>query len=173
MADNLFNKFKMLIGIEDMAMIDDESEISSIPVTQITEGTAARRPAPALKNDYYNRPVVEPNGNKVVRMQSNQPLKAQPMKLMLVEPRDFNECPKLVDSIKNNRPVIVNLENLEGDKARRIFDFLSGAVYALGGCMRKVANNIFVIAPENVDVLAEEAENTLAAKSAASGMWRK
>ena len=173
MADSLFNKFKMLIGMEDMELMDYESEDSSAAETQITEGTLARRVAPAPKNDYYNKPVVEPNGNKVVRMQSNQSLKSQQMKLMLIEPKDFNECPKLVDCIKNNRPVIVNLESLDGDKARRIFDFLSGSVYALGGCMRKVANNIFVIAPENVDVLAEDAENTLASKSSAGGMWHK
>jgi cell division inhibitor SepF len=57
-----------------------------------------------------------------------------------------------VDNLKAKKPVIINLENLETDTARKIFDFLSGATYALNGNVQKVANNIFVFVPENVDV---------------------
>ena len=62
--------------------------------------------------------------------------------------------PKLVDSLKAKKPVIINLEKIETDTARKIFDFLSGATYALNGNVQKVANNIFIFAPENVDVAA-------------------
>lgn len=174
MAESLFGKFKMLIGVEDMEREDDiESAASMSSVQTITEGSAVRRTSYNPKNDYYNRPVVETHENKVVRMQNNHISKNPQVKLIVVEPKDFNECPKLVDSIKNNRPVILNLEALDIEMARRIFDFLSGAVYALGGCMRKVANNIFVIAPENVDVLAEETEKTSVTKSNSGNLWRK
>ena len=76
----------------------------------------------------------------------------QQFKLVVTEPKSFDECPKLVDSLKSRKPVIVNLERLESDTARKIFDFLSGATYALNGNVQKVANNIFVFAPENVDI---------------------
>ena len=72
----------------------------------------------------------------------------------MTEPKSFDECPKLVDSLKSRKPVIINLEKLETEKARKIFDFLSGATYALNGNVQKVANNIFVFAPDNVDVLS-------------------
>ena len=64
----------------------------------------------------------------------------------------MKKLPKLVDNLKSRKPVIVNLERLESDTARKIFDFLSGATYALNGNVQKVANNIFVFAPENVDI---------------------
>lgn len=73
-------------------------------------------------------------------------------KLVLLEPKTFEECPKLVDSLKSRKPVIINLEKLETETARKIFDFLSGATYALNGNVQKVANNIFIFAPENVDI---------------------
>ena len=73
-------------------------------------------------------------------------------KLMVIEPDGFEECPKLVDSLKSRKPVIINLEKIDSDTARKIFDFLSGATYALNGNVQKVANNIFIFAPENVDI---------------------
>ncbi|MBC6679467.1 cell division protein SepF [Mogibacterium sp. BX12] len=75
-------------------------------------------------------------------------------KLVVIEPSGFEECPKLVDSLKSKKPIIINLERIESDTARKIFDFLSGATYALNGNVQKVANNIFVFAPENVDITA-------------------
>ena len=75
-------------------------------------------------------------------------------KIVVIEPRAFDECPKLVDSLKSRKPVIINLENIENDTARKIFDFLSGATYALNGNVQKIAQNIFVFLPENVDVQA-------------------
>jgi cell division inhibitor SepF len=73
-------------------------------------------------------------------------------KLVLIEPKSFDECPKLVDSLKSHKPIIINLERLDTAEARKIFDFLNGATYALNGNVQKIANNIFVFAPENVDI---------------------
>lgn len=78
------------------------------------------------------------------------------LKLILIEPKNFDECPKLVDSLKARKPVIINLEKLETDVARKIFDFLSGATYALDGKVQKIANNIFIFTPENVSVNASQ-----------------
>ena len=74
------------------------------------------------------------------------------VKLVVIKPQSFEESPKLVDSLRAKKPVIINLEDLETDIARKIFDFLSGATYALNGNVQKVANNIFLFTPENVDV---------------------
>jgi len=77
-------------------------------------------------------------------------------KMIVIEPKSFDECPKLVDSLKARKPVIINLEKVESDTARKIFDFLSGATYALNGNMQKVSNNIFLFAPDNVDIMAQQ-----------------
>lgn len=78
------------------------------------------------------------------------------LKLVLIEPNSYNECPKLVESLKARRPVIINLENIEAETARQIFDFLNGAVYALNGNVQKITNNIFIFLPENVSVAGGE-----------------
>ena len=102
-------------------------------------------------------------------------------KLLLIEPKTFEECPKLVDSLKSRRPVIINLERLETEVARKIFDFLSGATYALNGNVQKVANNIFIFAPENVDIAGgqqpekanfEFAREEVPAKNGNDNPWR-
>ena len=79
-------------------------------------------------------------------------------KLVVIEPKSFDECPKLVDSLKGRRPVIINLENIETETAKKIFDFLSGATYALNGGVQKVASNIFIFAPESVDIASNNQE---------------
>ena len=77
-------------------------------------------------------------------------------KMVVIEPKSFEECPKLVDNLKGRRPVIINLEKIETETAKKIFDFLSGATYALNGNVQKVASNIFIFAPESVDIAANQ-----------------
>ncbi|MDR3225568.1 MAG: cell division protein SepF [Clostridiales Family XIII bacterium] len=106
---------------------------------------------PALHNPAPQRRAVREN---VVEMSPGNTLRAltQKFKIVVVEPKIFEDSTKLVDSLKSRKPVIINLEKIETDTARKIFDFLSGATYALSGNVQKIANNIFVFLPENVDV---------------------
>ena len=59
------------------------------------------------------------------------------------------------DILKSRKPIVVNLESVEKNVARRIIDFLSGAVYALDGDIQKVSNGIFIIAPNNVNIMSD------------------
>ena len=97
---------------------------------------------------------------------------ASAMKLVVIEPDGFEDCPKLVDSLKERRPVIINLERLDSDSARKIFDFLSGATYALNGNVQKVANNIFVFATEHVDITAGTVDNKGVSENDRKSPWK-
>ena len=92
--------------------------------------------------------------------------------MVVIEPKSFDESPKLVDNLKAKKPVIINLEKVESDTARKIFDFLSGATYALNGNVQKVANNIFVFAPENVDVSANIEQKGIDFSGSSKNVWR-
>lgn len=96
----------------------------------------------------------------------------QKFKIVVVEPHSFDECPKLVDSLKSRKPVIINLEAIENDSARKIFDFLSGATYALNGNVQKIAQNIFVFLPENVDVATNTEPGAFKYEEEKSNPWR-
>lgn len=144
----ILGKFKDLVGIDEYEEEDEFEEVQ--PVSKVSE----RRSVETRTS--FQAPRPEPrNDGKVIPMQ-NRTVSAitSAFKLVVIEPAGFDECPKLVDSLKSKKPIIINLERIESDTARKIFDFLSGATYALNGNVQKVANNIFVFAPENVDISA-------------------
>ena len=139
------DKFKDFVGIEDF----DEEEITEEEIREAQSRMEKREAQPRTSFEPRRSEIKE---SKVVNMQKGTTVNTHPFKMVVLEPKGFEEAPKLVDNLKSRKPVIVNLERLESDTARKIFDFLSGATYALNGNVQKVANNIFVFAPENVDI---------------------
>lgn len=78
---------------------------------------------------------------------------AKPVKMVLQQPRSYDEAQGAVDHLKNKRPVVVNLGEMDVNEARRLVDFLSGATYALNGKMKKIGEQIFIFAPSNVELM--------------------
>ncbi len=76
-------------------------------------------------------------------------------KVVVIQPENFDEAKEIADHLKERKPVVINLELMEKDSARKIFDFLNGAIYALGGSVQKVATNIYLIAPYNVTIMGD------------------
>jgi cell division inhibitor SepF len=83
---------------------------------------------------------------------SSAPQKAVSFKVLVVEPRSFEEVQTIVDQMRARRPVILNLEALDKDLAQKILNFLNGAIYALNGETQRVAQAIFFFAPQGVDI---------------------
>ena len=73
-------------------------------------------------------------------------------KLVLLEPRAFSETQQIADQLKNRNTVVVNLKRVTSEQAKRIVDFLSGTIYAIGGDLQKVGGGIFLCTPNNVKV---------------------
>ena len=80
----------------------------------------------------------------------------QTAKVQVVAPGQFSDAQEIGDRLKANQPVIVNLQNADRELSRRMIDFCSGCTYALGGSMDKVAEQVFLLTPSNVEVSAEE-----------------
>ena len=76
--------------------------------------------------------------------------------VMLVEPRNFNDAPLVCDKLKAGITVVVNMDKVENEDAKKIFDFLSGAVYVLEASMKRIAQNVFILAPYGVEVETQE-----------------
>ncbi len=88
-------------------------------------------------------------------------------KMVLVEPRAYSESQQIADHLKKRNSVVVNLKRVTNDQARRIIDFLSGALYAIGGDIQKLGNGIYLCTPKNVDVegrISDEEEKKNKAK---------
>jgi cell division inhibitor SepF len=80
----------------------------------------------------------------------------QAAKVHVTVPVGFNDAQEIGDKLKANQPVIVNLQGIDRDLSRRLIDFSSGLTYGLGGAMERVAEQVFLLTPSNVEVSAEE-----------------
>lgn len=80
-------------------------------------------------------------------------------KMILLEPRAYSESQQIADHLKNRNSVVVNLKRVTSDQAKRIIDFLSGCIYAIGGSMEKVGVGIYLCAPKNVSVQGKITED--------------
>lgn len=81
------------------------------------------------------------------------------MKVFVVQSNKFDDVQGMVDHLKGRAPVVTNLSDADYETARRMVDFLTGAVYALNGSVQKIAEGIFIFAPENVEIHAEDVLN--------------
>lgn len=104
--------------------------------------------------------------NKVVSMP--QP---QQIRMKISKPTNFEQADEVVTQLKAKNAVVLNLEYVSKDVARRIVDVVSGAVKALDGNIEKVSNSIFVIAPYNYDIVNEISKEKI--ENRFSGSWIK
>ena len=81
-------------------------------------------------------------------------------KLVLLEPRAYSEAQQIADQLKLRNTVVVNLKRVTSDQAKRIIDFLSGTIYAIGGDLQKVGGGIFLCTPNNVKVNGKITDET-------------
>ena len=81
-------------------------------------------------------------------------------KMILVEPRAYSESQTIADHQKKRNSVVVNLKRVTSDQAKRIIDFLTGCIYAIGGDLQKLGNGIYLCTPKNVTVQGKMTDGT-------------
>lgn len=94
------------------------------------------------------------------------------MKVILIEPKSFDDAQQVANCLREKRPVVINFEQTDTDDAKRIIDFISGTTYALSGEIKKVGHNVFLCAPANVNVSYSE-EKRGAGSMTAEMPWLK
>ncbi len=95
--------------------------------------------APDDNNKYYNvnpEDLIDEGGSKMI----------------LLEPRAYSESQQIADHLKKRNTVIVNLHRVTPEQAKRIVDFLSGTIYAIGGDLQKIGGGIFLCTPNNISI---------------------
>jgi cell division inhibitor SepF len=80
-------------------------------------------------------------------------------KIVLAEPEVFNETPGICDQLKNGYTVVINFEKVKPDEIKKTFYFLSGVVYTLNGSIQRIAKNVFVLAPNNIDIVSDNEDD--------------
>lgn len=120
-----------------------------------------------------NEEEEEKESNKIWGRKSKVVSMPQPQQIRMVisQPTTFDQAEDICDLLKEKQSVIVNLEYVNKDIARRIIDVVSGAVHALDGHIQKVSNSIFLIAPYNYEITNEMAREEI--KNKLSVSWLK
>ena len=115
------------------------------------------------EDDIEDRKIWGKRGSKIVNMPQTQQVK-----MVISQPTTFEQAEGICDLLKEKKSVIVNLEYVSKDVARRIIDVVSGAAHALDGHMQKVSNSIFLIAPYNYDITTDMAREEIKNKLSVS-----
>ena len=154
MAGAIMNKVWDFLGVETQSDEDQELENDNIY---------------GYANDKEEQEeVVEEKGlfgrkSKVVSMP--QP---QQVRMVITQPTVFEQSEEICTYLKEKKSVIVNLEYVNKDVARRIIDFISGGVYALDGHIQKISNSIFLVAPINYEIASDLAREEIKSKLSVS-----
>jgi len=110
---------------------------------------------PTVRTIPRDEPTVQPSA---VTVSPGIMRNATSARVHVVEPHSFNNAQEIGDRLKVNQPVIVNLQGVPRDLQRRLIDFASGLAYGVGGSMSRVADQVFLLTPSNVEVSEEEKE---------------
>ena len=184
------DKMKDLVGITD-EYDDDYDNISQEEIEAYKKelrGSSAPASAPAAAAASAPEPPISTGISPLAFSEVAPPQKftdsKEPLdkasrndsaafKMVVIEPKNIDECRKLIDNLRANKPVIINLEKVETDLARKMFDFLSGATYALKGNIQRINQNIYLFAPHNVNIKAMVDRATEAGKpSVKESPWK-
>ena len=90
--------------------------------------------------------------------------------IFIRRPRNQDEARICVDCLRGRRAVVVNLKEVQPDHALRVFDFLAGATYAVGGQLEQAGESVYLLTPQNIGIMAEEEK---AASTPNTDIWRE
>ncbi len=104
------------------------------------------------ENDVFSKNTS--NGDEYYSIKTEEALQENDgnNKMILLEPRAYSESQQIADYLKARNTVVVNLKRVTSDQAKRIVDFLSGTIYAIGGDLQKIGGGIFLCTPNNVNI---------------------
>ena len=153
---SMWRRAMVYLGLVD----EPEGEEEAPPASRSGAERAGRAadPAPNVRPLSRDENPSPPRPGVVRTMPTSVPPSQTAARVHVVEPRGFNDAQEVGDRLKANQPVILNLQGLERDLQRRLIDFSSGLAYALGGSMSRVADQVFLLTPSNVEVSQEEKE---------------
>lgn len=156
MSGAIMEKVWGLLGVEPERDLEDENE----------ELDYIKEDMQDVEEDDDERKIWGRKNSKIVNMPQTQQVK-----MVICQPTSFEQSENICTLLKEKKSIIVNLEYVNKDIARRIVDVVSGAVHALDGNLQKVSNSIFLVAPFNYDITNEMAREEI--KNKLSVSWIK
>ncbi len=111
-----------------------------------------------LGDDDDKETVIDEEGYYTIDETKSASPKESSNQMILVEPRAYSESQTIADHLKSKNTVVVNLKRVTDAQAKRIIDFLTGTLYAIGGDLQKIGPGIYLCTPKNVSVQGKISE---------------
>ena len=156
MAGAIMNKVWDFLGVDTGAEEEIENENDNVYTYNYDKEIETEEEV-AEEKGFFGRK------SKVVSMPA-----PQQVRMVITQPTSFEQSEEICNYLKERKSIIVNLEYVNKDVARRIVDFISGAVHALDGHIQKVSNAIFLIAPVNYEIASDLAREEIKSKLSVS-----
>ena len=153
MGNKFMNKVWSMLGVAEDVDEYDYSEEENEETTPVEEKGFLSSTFSKKKNNVVGMPGV------------------QQVQVIISQPSTFEQSEEICDHLKGKKSVILNLEYVNKDVARRIVDFVGGAVFALDGTIQKISNSIFLVAPHNYEITNEVMKEDI--KNKLSVSWIK
>ncbi|MBO7743901.1 cell division protein SepF [Paenibacillus sp. MWE-103] len=131
---DMMNKFMSFLGLQEEEEVVERERVESHDEQEVETSPFEARKASS-------------KGNNIVSIHSQKNVR-----VILNEPRSYEEAQDIADHLRSRRSVVVNLQRVRSDQAVRIVDFLSGTIYALNGGISKLGPNIFLCTPDTVEI---------------------
>ncbi|MBO5516262.1 MAG: cell division protein SepF [Schwartzia sp.] len=133
--------------------LSDSSENDELLEEDFQEEEEEEQPKPVseAKTTYRPQQSVLPSNVVDIHAAANGALRSK-MKVVVIEPKSFDDVQQVANCLKEKRPVVINFEHTDAEVAHRIIDFISGTTYAIAGDIKKLGHNVFLCAPSNVSV---------------------
>lgn len=147
----MFDKLKNMIGFNDNYDYDDYEDEDEVKTKKEEDFSSNSKTYDQTVSETYSTDSISTSsfGSNVVEMSKKR---ASKMTISIQEPTELNDAIKVIDDIRNNKVVVLNIEVAENNEKRKIFDFVSGGTYALKAKIEKVTKGIFVICPDGVEI---------------------
>lgn len=157
MAGAFVNKIFDALGLDNGS--EEKEEVENIYDNNYDKSEEIEEEELETKNFFGRK-------NKVINMPQ-----VQQVRMVITQPTNFEQSEEICNYLKDKKAVIVNLEYVNKDVARRIIDFTSGAIHALNGNIQKVSNAIFLVTPANYEIASDLAREEI--KNKLSVSWLK
>ena len=157
MAGAVMNKIWNLFGVDTNAEEEEENE-----------------EVDGYTDEYEENYDEENDDRKIFGLGRKSKIVTMPqmqVKMKIAKPTTFEQSEDICNLLKEKKSIIVNLEYVNKDVARRIVDFISGGVHALDGHIEKISNSIFLVAPYNYEIVNDMAREEI--KNKLSVSWLK
>lgn len=152
----ILSKFKDFVGITEHD--DDEEEYEEMDWPQQSSAAPVEDIPPPLSSARSSRDPINLSNEPLIGSGARNNVIGMPginnnnAEVVVVEPHSFDEMPQVIQTLRERKSVVLNLNVMEPEEAQRAVDFVAGGTFAIDGHQERIGESIFLFTPNCVKV---------------------